>query len=253
MLWIWKFSSRQRKQREFLNVAKRHFKDSFKMEETIPKTKRSVEPYFNNWVRHYGNADRPLVVDLGCGMGVSLLSLSKENKQAINTLSPISLNWSDCNFVGVDLSQLAIGYASGIASRWKLGKRLQFLTCSAETFLDDLNETYQGPVELIMIQFPTPFALKDHLNNDQLSKGNSQLPQNATDGFMVTRQLLNSAHKLLATSGGSLLVQSNCEDVAVFIRNLAMQEANFGSLSLPEEIQRWEDNIQHRRTKRIQR
>eukprot|EP00957_Ditylum_brightwellii_P005559 426224-Ditylum_brightwellii.AAC.1 len=125
-------------------------------------------------------------------------------------------DWAECNFVGCELNPLFVGYANGMARRWGINGKCQFLVSDANEFIDMIHRTYKGPISLVMIQFPTPFSLQkdehDQRGNSHNS-GNSQLPSNSLSGFMVTEALLQSVQCLLQRSdNGLLLLQSNCED-----------------------------------------
>jgi tRNA G46 methylase TrmB len=183
------------------------------------------------WLKQFTDLSKPLVIDLGCGMGLSLLGLASlsmvENKTDHN------IQWSNYNYIGVDLSPLTVNYARSVASRWGITDRLCFVVDDAEGFLDKIR-LYQGGVHRIMIQFPTPFHLTipssvhDSRRNFSMDGiGNSRLPKSFHEGFMVTRPLLTLASELLKTSEGELLIQSNCEDVAVRIRQLALDVPGF--------------------------
>merc|ERR1712118_111977 len=74
------------------------------------------------------------------------------------------LRWCDCNFIGVDLGVFGVRFSQGIAHRWNLQGRLQYVVDSAETFLQNLH-SYQGDIICCMIQFPTPFRLERTENN----------------------------------------------------------------------------------------
>lgn len=232
-LMIWKFSTRQRKQRTFLSTAAKHWEhhndvhdrtDGLEMNNVKGKDKNK------RWSELFTDPTRPLVVDLGCGMGVSLLGLASLDSSGCSHGS----HQPNCNFIGVDLSSLAIGYATGLASRWGLDGRLAFVAMSADALLGQL-KSYPGPIEQIMIQFPTPYRLASsapNISTDEQKKigGNSQLPESAFDGFMVTVELLRLASGILYSSAhkkkGKLIIQSNCEDVAVWVKNLAQEEAD---------------------------
>jgi len=237
-----------------------------------------------SWEAYFKDPTRPLVIDIGCGMGISLLGLASlslldhDTKNSTNSTEDTNFeqmsmsgygccndevahpygDFSGCNFLGVDLSGLAIGYAQGIAQRWGLSDRLHFCRESAEDLLELVRDNYPGPVELCMIQFPTPYRLQkgggttanDEGDNDGDGSsstasppsdrgGNSQLPTSALDGFMVSPELLRIAHAVLSNhhrphndgndcnkgvSGGKLLLQSNCEDVAVWMQKTALEE-----------------------------
>ena len=62
------------------------------------------------------------------------------------------------------------------------------------------------------------------MSNDAVVGGfNAQLPEGAaSDDFMVTENLLSRIHGILSeNNNGRLLIQSNCEDVAIHMRNVA--------------------------------
>lgn len=237
LLLIWKFSTKQKKQRAFLQSALKHWQqqkgdgeeendDSGNAVIDIEETQ--IQEY--DWNDMFKDPSRPLVIDVGCGMGVSLLGLASGNNpissQVLLDEDSSSLAWKDCNFVGMDLGALGIGYARGLASRWSIDDRLQFIADSAESCLQNLVQSYPGPIKLCLIQFPTPYALKTTSPNGEKT-GNSQLPSSARDGFMVTEELLRLVHQALSKSNGKMLLQSNCEDVAVYMRGLAMEKADF--------------------------
>ena len=69
----------------------------------------------------------------------------------------ILLDWRGSNFIGEDLSRLAVGYAQSVQSRWGLGGLLTFVVESAEDFLARIGDSYQGRVALVMLQFPMPY------------------------------------------------------------------------------------------------
>jgi hypothetical protein len=95
LLWIWRFASRQRKQRVFLDTASKHWEmqkgvNPAENVSTSPLPSTSTHSDNNdslnisdqpplrssNWSDIFHDPTLPLVVDLGCGMGVSLLGLS---------------------------------------------------------------------------------------------------------------------------------------------------------------------------------
>ena len=238
LLWLWRFSARQSKPRKPSK------------EPSLPAPTHATQALPSNWIDKlydpsrppiedvgsgmgvcvFADSTRPLVVDVGSGMGVSLLGLATMDNggtSSMNPTNPLSkLDFSNHNFVGGDLSQILVGYSQGIASRWELSNRVQFACESAENLLDGL-ETYPGDVAMIMIQFPTPFRLVEE--ND----GNAQLPSDASSGFMVSLELLRKASDILRKSGGFLLLQSNCEDVAVEMRRMAVDQIGMTCLSVP--------------------
>ena len=220
---LWKFSTRQRKQRLFLNEARSHWEASFDNRSKITVLKPTLTVGArHDWGTVYKDPTRPLIVDIGCGMGVSLLGWVKND-------SPSGIaNSTQCNFAGVDLNSVAIGYAKGLKKTWNLADRLEFFVEDASIFLSRVMETYPGPVEVCMIQFPTPFRL---IKGEEDFRGNCHLPVSATDGFMVSKRLLEQCWGALISKGetgvGKLLFQSNCQDVAVWIRRTACDECCF--------------------------
>jgi len=206
---------------------------------------------FLDWKEYFADPHRPLVIDIGCGMGVSLLGLACLAVEKDNSSSILSRPawYADCNFLGVDLNRIAMGYAVGIAQRWNMQHRLAFVVSSAEDILRQVQASYPGRVCKVLIQFPTPYRLRRPDENDDDDgaahrKGNLQLPKSVTDGFMVTPGLLQQINVVLTkdqndscqddaatspmiTPPGELWIQSNCEDVAVWMRNTACQEAGF--------------------------
>eukprot|EP00532_Pseudo-nitzschia_australis_P011988 CAMPEP_0168220136 /NCGR_PEP_ID=MMETSP0140_2-20121125/9030_1 /TAXON_ID=44445 /ORGANISM="Pseudo-nitzschia australis, Strain 10249 10 AB" /LENGTH=623 /DNA_ID=CAMNT_0008148759 /DNA_START=63 /DNA_END=1931 /DNA_ORIENTATION=+ len=247
LLLIWKFATKQKKQQSFLRSAKKNWEEyresgihnatNYEIEKissTVnkgivrPQNERIVESSYN-WDGMFKDTSRPLVVDVGCGMGVSLLGLAStadeypSEKESARLLLGENMKWSDCNFVGVDLGALGIEYGRGVAHRWNLEGKNQFVIDSAEDFCQHL-PSYPGEIRCCMIQFPTPFRLQ---NKDG---GNSQLPASKLDGFMVTENLLETIHSNLNPKRGKLLLQSNCEDVAVWMRNLACRKVGFTAI-----------------------
>jgi hypothetical protein len=277
LLLLWKFSTKQRKQRLFADSAVRHATTYFmnNNEASIMTTSKNITQNaaqtpsldqdcsigtYTWWCTYFDDPHKPLVIDVGCGMGVSALGLastvppSEKVNSANNTNQysrednfgkPLHGNkkskmsddyFADCNFAGVDLSRLTIGYANGVAHRLGLRKKkLNFFVSSAEDFMTLVVDSYPGKVKLVLIQFPTPFRYiestgtnQDLESHEPIFSGNSQLPLNdSNDGFMVTKNLLTITSTALKKSRGHLLLQSNCEDVAVALRKMASQEAGF--------------------------
>jgi len=237
-LMVWKFSTRQRKQRSFLSVAARHYDSHHQVTEaTIENVLVDDDDESIDWEVVFDDPSKPLVVDIGCGMGLSLLGLVS----CIESMKPLlgsDLSWADCNFVGTDLSRLAIGYANGLAGRWGYKDRLAFFPYAAETLLEKI-KTYPGTISLVLVQFPTPFRLVVDSKDGGTSSGNTQLPASAADGFMVTPKLLQQAHAVLtknSKNSGRLLIQSNCEDVALWMAETASQKARFVPVPAQESM-----------------
>ena len=199
LLWLWRASAARKKEK----VAKSY--DAV----DLPRT------------------GRPLVLDLGCGMGVSLLGLADgATKNATLDLLPDKVSWEDCDFVGADLSEPSLRFASGIAQRWGLQSKLHFVRLPVEQMLDQVTT----PVALTLLQFPTPYRLEADADS-----GNEQLPSGPESGFMVTRRVLEKSHSLMKPVNGRLLLQSNCEDVAVYMQQLA-QDCGFAPIEAKHSV-----------------
>jgi hypothetical protein len=127
-------------------------------------------------------------------MGVSLLGLDRDER------------WLRHNKLGIDLSRRGVRFGRGISKRRGRDGIVRFIEASGEEVLDSLKD-YKGGVALAMIQFPTPYAYG--LGS---SGGNSQLPQEEDDGFMVTKGLARGVKEVGAEH---VLIQSNVEDVAL--------------------------------------
>lgn len=255
LLGLWRFSTRQRKQRVFFENAARHFDGRFGKESTMLHSidDDKSDPY--EWRALFKDPPRPLVVDVGSGMGVSLLGLAGGKDAGTTGDEEIQLDWNKCNFVGVDLSRLAIRFAKGVSNRWELSN-LRFIVGQAEECIERLS-TYPGPVKLAMIQFPTPYRYTNSREDEEASVAqgyNSQLPEDSEAGcFMVTEKLLRLIQEVLSRDeNGMLLVQSNCEDVAVRMKNIAETKAGFESVEFKNSVisldavtqraQRWVEN-----------
>ena len=109
LLGLWRFSSRQRKQKQFLYNAAQHFEHT--REGNTTEDFSHSNQY--NWAEMYTDPSRPLIIDMGCGMGVSLLGLaSSQSTKQLSSInhSELQIDWNECNFLRVDLSRLAIGF-----------------------------------------------------------------------------------------------------------------------------------------------
>ena len=213
LLWLWRFSKRQRKlgPKDFI----------------LNRQNKSIV-----WDDIFTNAYNKLIIDIGSGMGASLLNasvLSRRIKYQSNEKTKDVL-WENCNYAGTELNEMMVRYANGVASRLDTvneDKFVHFFSLPAEEFLNQILISYEGKVSLILIQFPSPYRLI----RDENTIGNTQLPTSANDGFMVTESLLQTIIKVLSLNkgNGKLLIQTKCEDVAIHIKNLALST---GSLQL---------------------
>ena len=251
LLWLWRFSIRQKKQRSFLRGATQSYERYIRGDKNQSDLgitsgdgeRREEEKY--NWSELFVDQTRPLVVDIGCGYGVSLHGLAtlKEQDLALSSRDDLDIEWGKCNYLGIDLSRTAIGFANSLSSRWGISGRLAYVVGSAEDVLQALL-AYPGNVCLATIQFPTPFKLQKASYKDTTSesnaeeakaKGNAQLPKHPYADFMVTSNLLHITKEVLSASRGRLILQSNVEDVAVFMRHLA-EESGFSVVPVSNAI-----------------
>lgn len=228
LLWLWRFSIRQKKQRSFLRGATKTYERYRSRNSNGQRVSGKEKSTEYTWSEFFHDPNKPLVIDIGCGYGVSLHGLAtlKETDLMAPCTDELGIDWSQCNFLGMDLSRTAIGFASSLSTRWEMNGRLAYVVGSAEDVLQAVLETYPGNICLAMIQFPTPFKLQkasdEEGENDNEAKGNAQLPKHPYANFMVTSNLLHITREtLLASSRGKLVIQSNVEDVAVFMRQLA--------------------------------
>ena len=201
LVWLWRFSSRQRKE----------------LPQAIVKSKDII------WNHTFLDPQKPLVVDIGGGMGVSLLNLAilKSNAEISTDIfssdGTLAMGWSGYNYAGTELNQAMVNFGSGIISRDTSGKRkgkIHFFNLPAEDFLNQLKQ-YPGAIALIMINFPSPYRL------EAKNAGNTQLPLMDSGLFMVTKKVLKLISNLMSKSekNGYFLFQTKCEDVAVYVKN----------------------------------
>lgn len=155
----------------------------------------------------------PLVLDLGCGFGVGVLTAAAASRR----------DGDGTAFVGCDLSPLGVAFARGVARRWRLGDSAAFMHTDAASALAAAADDHR-PLASALIACPTPYAAAAA---DSRSSGNSQLPEGLeSDGFLGQPRLLRAAAKAIAP-GGTLLLSSNAEDVAVRMSEAALA-AGFG-------------------------
>lgn len=238
LLGLWRFSTRQRKQRVFFENAAKHFDGRYWKEASTLHSASHDRSDQYDWSKLFKDAARPLVVDVGCGMGVSLLGLATAASGATND-DEIQIDWNECNFIGVDLSRLGIRFAKGVSERWELDN-LKFVVDPAEECIERLS-SYPGPIKLAMIQFPTPYRYTEHSVDTEasVSQGyNAQLPEDSESGsFMVTEKLLCLIQRVLSRKqDGRLLVQSNCEDVIVRMKDVAETRAGFKAVEFTNSV-----------------
>jgi len=247
-MFIWKHLSKQRKAGRQSEQAD---------PEPSSSTTTTIQP---SHLEHLGFADPslPLVIDLGCGLGVSLLAIaaaSKDNRMGLlsyNSEPSSGSSQQRYNFLGIELNAQSVRYTRGVSERWGLTDVLRVLCCDVEAGLDCLlgegqeSCPYPGPVHLVVCNFPTPFRLGnefgsedegdsggcedgDHEDRDESEQvaeqvGNSQLPE--LSQFMLNAPIVSKIERLLRQGAGQFLIQSQVEDVAVWTRRLVETETN---------------------------
>eukprot|EP00434_Breviolum_minutum_P032423 symbB.v1.2.028672.t4/scaffold3061.1/size64423/6 len=167
-------------------------------------------------VERLSQSSQPLVIDLGCGFGASSLGLAQGGHAVL----------------AVDASAHCIRYATALRRRWQLPQsQVSFVQCAAEDALAAVLSVEMAAVKWILINFPTPFAApeSDGAREEMVTSGNSHLPETFDSAdFMANMKMLEDARQCLlergCSDGAGLLVQSNVEDVAVMLRQMA--EAN---------------------------
>ena len=225
LLWLW------RKGHVFHKVSQRDFKIALALDDILVQ--------YPTLSSLFDDPSLPLVVDVGCGLGVTLLGLASYTGPSDNSKFHLDLDWSNYNYLGADLSQTAIQWASSLALRNGISGRCKFLHTSTENILEYLINTNSN-VKLVLLQFPTPYRLQEVLslnsNEDAThSPGegngcNTKLPLGPDDpSFMANPSILQNMVALLHKSNEVdkqdhyLLFQSNCEDVALYIYSNLLQ------------------------------
>lgn len=247
LLWLWRYSARQSK--------------------ISSKVISTTNHQTYEWKSHFKNANRDLVVDVGCGMCSSLINLSTKSK-LFNEEPPHPLlsdiEWEICNYAGTDLNQKFIAYGKGVLSRRGQDCRDRVHLCSvpALEFLSDL-QFYPGRVKLISIHFPTPYKIDSE-------EGNPQLPNMEHGGFMITHEVANEISLLMKKHRSIFLFQTKCEDVAIYTKSLmskvdqnircvpcpnhikSINELYHSNNGVPQRVKKWMANIDERDIERAE-
>ena len=216
LLWLWRFASK--------NVKK-----GLQMKTNQPVYSKE---YFTSCT-DFEDTQLPLIIDIGCGYGVSLLAMAMNIKDGKYQRR--------VNFLGVDMNEKSITYANGIAKRWALDNFCKFVYSDATSLIEYINKFYIGGVSLILLNFPTPYAIScitDDGDSTRKSVGNSQLPQQFQD-FILNKELLSQLTELKVNKREKLdraifLAQSNNEDVALTMRNLLLSTPHWRSTPTSE-------------------
>ena len=250
LLWLWRHATKQKKPTKTSATTATAEDDStaapqleYSATHTPGTFQQAAVPMMPSPASLFTDPALPLVLDLGCGYGVSLLGLC--HQASTHHASP------RCNYLGVDLNNRAIRYASGICRRWQLEGNCAFVYADCIEAIKSVRDNYPGPVALVMVNFPTPYSIgavlgrpisdvsgcdgdqgEEHTDTDAPTKpvstagGNTQLPA-GFDYFMFNLELVALVKAVLAQSLHRgvglplLLLQSNVEDVVVTMSNIA--------------------------------
>ncbi|GMH73115.1 hypothetical protein TrST_g10238 [Triparma strigata] len=187
LIWLFRFGSRGRNMKRFsANVMKHQFEDEVNEVECEGDREHDSVDYNNL----FEDDSKPLILDIGCGFGTTLLGLKGMEGN----------EYDEFNLMGLDLSKTSVRYADGVSKRrgWE---GIRFVEDDIFNALEVLKGAYPGTIKAAFVQFPTPYRLE--------SGGNSQLPEKGR-GFMVNEKLFKGLYELGCEM---VLVQGNVEDV----------------------------------------
>ena len=222
LLWLF------RKGHVLHKVTERDSKDALSLSDLLLKPPQFDDPSL------------PLVIDIGCGLGVTLIGLAARAKaykvEELNNNNDddqIHFHWSKYNYLGSDLSKKAIQWASSLTIRRHLSGRCQFIHASTQTVLEYLDKT-KANIKLILLQFPTPYVLQESQGlekSNEASGCNEKLPLGPNDpSFMANPKILSKMASLVTNASDNnasildessyILLQSNCEDVSLYVHNI---------------------------------
>ena len=234
-----------RKSHTLHKVSKRDFDSALSVEDII------VDP------PKFDDPSLPLVVDVGCGLGVTLIGLAAmaegqlSDERSESDRLPLPLEWAEYNYLGADYSLNATRWASSLTMRMKLSGRCHFIHASAEALLEYADKADVN-VKMILVQFPTPYRLN---HDDKQGGRNEKLPRSSVDPtFLANETFLDHCAEILTRdevdSERYILLQSNCEDVALQLhesllsRNLVAMDAvrprhTFNGLEVSSRTKSW--------------
>jgi tRNA (guanine-N7-)-methyltransferase len=143
----------------------------------------------------FAEADKPLLLDIGCARGRFLLRVAEAEPA-----------W---NYLGVEIREPLVAEANQLASESGLSN-LHYAFCNAMLFLDQLLAGIpQGLLQKVTIQFPDPWFKKKHAKRR-----------------MVNGEMVDTiAHHL--APGGSVFVQTDIEFLAEEMRDLFNSDGRF--------------------------
>ena len=110
----------------------------------------------------------PLVIDLGCGYGTSLIGLCASQRYSGTSMDRKGTA-EVFNFLGFDMSTEAIRYGQSVSNRWFSENNTgecRFLVADCESGLDWVMKEYPGQVYWVLCQFPSPYHLNEIFTNN---------------------------------------------------------------------------------------
>lgn len=110
-----------------------------------------------DWSSVYKDPSLPLLVDLGCGSGRFLLSISREFHGGLNCL-------------GLEIRRALVERANEWSRMLGVSDNTRYLFANAVVAIGDLLRGYPGPVRLVCIQFPDPPLRHEGIVQQQLVK-----------------------------------------------------------------------------------
>eukprot|EP00633_Aureoumbra_lagunensis_P007193 CAMPEP_0197315066 /NCGR_PEP_ID=MMETSP0891-20130614/36579_1 /TAXON_ID=44058 ORGANISM="Aureoumbra lagunensis, Strain CCMP1510" /NCGR_SAMPLE_ID=MMETSP0891 /ASSEMBLY_ACC=CAM_ASM_000534 /LENGTH=397 /DNA_ID=CAMNT_0042803833 /DNA_START=199 /DNA_END=1389 /DNA_ORIENTATION=- len=185
---------------------------------------------------------RPLIIDLGAGMGASALGFAK--------------SFPDYQVLALEPLASCVRQARAMARRLGLEENCVFLREEADHVLPIIQRLH-FPCALILCQFPTPFVF--HSSSDLESSSSSDDEQNKdpttliirggnTTRFLLSEKVLDLVPSLLnypfhfqdgtTAQNGALYFSSNVEDVAVAILNLLNTNPHLSPLILDSYVEK---------------
>jgi tRNA (guanine-N7-)-methyltransferase len=161
-----------------------------------PLSQKYLEPATPpDWQQVYADVTQPLHLDIGCARGQFLFSMAQTFPQ-----------W---NFLGLEIREPLVIQAN--TQRQEMGlTNLHFVFCNANHSLRPLLEAFPTQcLQRVTIQFPDPWFKKRHQKRR-----------------VVQPQLVaNLAHYLV--NGGTVLLQSDVESVAIEMRDRFKEQPAF--------------------------
>jgi len=150
----------------------------------------------------FAEADRPLLLDLGCARGRYLLRMASARPE-----------W---NYLGVEIREPLVSEANQIADDYGL-TNLHYAFCNAMLWLDRLLEGIPaGILQAVTIQFPDPWFKKRHAKRR-----------------MMNEEVVQTIARHLAP-GGQVFIQTDIESLAAEIAELFDLHKEFRQTLIPE-------------------